>query len=98
MVNKQELIEAIIMRYGYTKREATKQLDQILDIIAYELPRKGTIKIRGFGTFSIIERKEKIMTNPNTGDKVKVPKRNVVAFIPSAKLKDDIQRYSDMDG
>lgn len=96
-MNKEELVNAISMRYGHTRKEATKQLDQILDIIAYILPKEGSVKIRGFGTFNVVERKAKTMINPKTKARTHIPKRNILTFTPSKQLKNDIQEHGDID-
>jgi DNA-binding protein HU-beta len=96
-VNKAELVNAISMRYGYTRKEATKQLDQILDVIIHVLPKYGSIKIRGFGTFNIVERQEKTMINPKTKEHTRIPRRNILTFTPSKQLKNDIQEYGDIN-
>lgn len=96
-MNKTELVRAISMRYGYTHKKAAEQLDQILDVIIHVLPKYGSIKIRGFGTFNIVERQEKTMINPKTKVRTYVPKRNFLTFTPSKQLKKDIQEYGDIN-
>lgn len=85
-VNKEELIKAMTIRYGYTKKEATKRLDEVLDVLLHSIPKNG-VKLRGFGTFDVVERQAKTFNNPNTKELTYVPKRKVVTFIPSDRMK-----------
>ena len=48
------------------------------------------LEIRGFGTFKVKERKERMARNPRTGDAVPVPSRRVPVFKVSKMLKDRV--------
>ena len=48
------------------------------------------LEIRGFGTFKVKERKERMARNPRTGEAVPVPSRKVPVFKVSKMLKDKV--------
>ncbi len=44
-------------------------------------------RINGFGTFKVVPHKAREGRNPQTGEKIDVPAKNVVKFIPAKALK-----------
>jgi len=85
-MNKAQLIEKVA---GSTKQSklVTKQvLDGFLDAIGDSLCVGNKIEIRGFGSFKVKQRKERVARNPRTGEVVIIPSRAVPTFKPSRKL------------
>ena len=73
------------------------QLEKIIDIffksIENALKEKGSVELRGFGTFFVKEIKEKFSArNPKTGELIYVPKKNKVRFRTSKKFKQFINQ------
>ena len=69
------------------------QLETIIDTffqnIADMLEKKGSIELRGFGTFFIKEIKASAnLRNPKTGELIYRPKRNKLRFRTSKKFKE----------
>lgn len=93
-MNKAEIINAMSVRYGHTKKESTRRIDEVLDVLLHSIPKNG-VKLRGFGTFDVVERKAKTFNNPNTKVRTYVPQRRVVTFIPSDRLKDMVNDSGD---
>ena len=58
-----------------------------------ELKKSKKIKISTFGTFKIINKKERIGRNPKTKIEAKISARKVVTFKPSSFVKKRINRY-----
>lgn len=85
-LNKQEMVEKIRDK-GLTKHDAEVALNVFFETIKETLAAKESISLRGFGTFAIVERKERNGRNPRTGVEVKIPARNSVKFIPSNEMK-----------
>lgn len=95
-MNKADIINVMSVRYGCTQKEAARQLDQILDVITYGIKKDGVVKLRGFGTFNVVERQAKTIINPKTKERTYIPKRKVVTLNPSEKLKKAIQNGGDI--
>lgn len=47
------------------------------------LALNGKVMIRGFGTFTLVDKPARTMTSPITGDPIEIPARRVVRFKPS---------------
>ena len=59
----------------------------ILDEIADALARGDRVELRGFGAFSVRQRKARTGRNPRTGETVKVEAKAVPFFRPGKELR-----------
>ena len=62
-------------------------LESVLDRIASRLENGESVKISGFGTFSVRQKGRRIGRNPKTGEEVPILPRRVLVFRPSHVLK-----------
>ncbi len=91
MTTKSDLINTIAKKSGLTKSVSEKSLNACLDSIQEALSKEEKLKIIGFGSFSVEDRKEREARNPQTGEKITVPSKKVVKFKPGKKLKEEIR-------
>ena len=89
-MTKQDIVEDISLRTGLTKKEVGEALELFLSRIGEALADGNHLEIRGFGTFKVKERKERMARNPRTGEAVPVPSRRVPVFKVSKMLKDKV--------
>ncbi len=74
-----------------TQPEAAEVLQIILDAITETLTEGGHVEFRDFGVFETAIHQARIGRNPNRPENtVMIPKRKVVKFKPSKKLKQTI--------
>lgn len=59
----------------------------ILDEITEALARGDRVELRGFGAFSVRQRKARMGRNPRTGEAVKVEAKSVPFFRPGKELR-----------
>lgn len=85
-VTRLELINRIKEK-GFATKDAQNVLNIVLETFKETFSAKANITLRGFGTFSVVERKEHPARNPRTGEQVIAPARNSIKFIPSDELK-----------
>jgi integration host factor subunit alpha len=52
------------------------------------LERGENLKISGFGSFMVRQKKSRLGRNPQTGDAMEITARRVVTFKPSQVLRD----------
>ena len=57
-----------------------------------ELVKGNKIKISSFGTFLVVDKKERIGRNPKTKVEAKIVARKVVKFKPSNTVKEKLNR------
>lgn len=86
-MNKEQLIDALAKRTGFTKVDLRKVLDALLDIVTNELRSGGVVKIVGFGQFHTRTAKPRVGRNINKGENCEIPERIVPVFTPGEVLK-----------
>lgn len=90
-MNKAELVEAMVKITGSTKSETEKNLDAFVDVVSQNISKGDGIKLVGFGTFTVSDRKARTGRNPQTGAEIQIPARKVPVFRPGKELKTAVQ-------
>ncbi len=72
---------------GVSYREALEMVDLILDRIKQELARNARVKLTGFGSFQVVQRKARYGRNPQTGERIELPPSRQVTFHPSRLIQ-----------
>ena len=62
-------------------------MDELAREIIYAMERDERVQFRGFGTFQMVERAERVARNPHTNEEVKVPAKRVPVFKPGNAMK-----------
>ena len=86
-MKKNELISTVAEAANVTKKEAEAVVNAVFAVLTNEMKNGETVRIPGFGTFSIRERAERTAKNPRTGETVTVPATNVPVFKAAKELK-----------
>jgi DNA-binding protein HU-beta len=89
-MNKNELIAAVAERAGLSKTDGTKAVDAFVDVITAALKKGDEIRLVGFGTFAVTQRKATEGRNPRTGEKINIPASKVPKFKPGKALKEAV--------
>tara|TARA_E500000305_G_scaffold111374_2_gene123082 strand:+ start:1482 stop:1790 length:309 start_codon:yes stop_codon:yes gene_type:complete len=89
-LTRADLAEAINRRIGLSRSESLDLVESILDKMCGALSDGENVKISGFGTFILRDKRERIGRNPKTGVEVPITPRRVMTFRASQKLKDRI--------
>ena len=90
MSNKNDLIVIVADKAGLTKAQACDAVDAVFDAITASLKKGEEVRLVGFGTFAVSQRKASIGRNPATGAEIKIPASNQAKFKPGKGLKDSI--------
>ncbi len=85
-MNKTELANEIAEKAGLNKVAAKAALDACLDAIEEALANDDKVQLIGFGTFSVMEKPERIGINPRTKEKITIAARRTVKFKPAPEL------------
>ena len=86
-VTRAHLAEMIYMQVGLSRNESADLLETVLERISFALQQGESVKISGFGTFSVRQKGRRIGRNPKTGEEVPILPRRVLVFRPSHVLK-----------
>ena len=71
----------------YNEIDISLSAELIQKIIVDSLKKRKRIEIRGFGSFSIRDRKSIRARNPKSGESIELPKRSIPYFRASKLLK-----------
>jgi len=88
-MTKSQLIDLISGRAEHVPhREVEAIVNAVFDAMLAALVRGERIEIRGFGSFSVKERRARSARNPKTGKTVQVPDRRTLSFTVGKELRD----------
>jgi integration host factor subunit alpha len=86
-VTRAQLAESIYSQVGLSRNESADLLETVLERMSASLEAGESVKISGFGTFSVRQKGRRIGRNPKTGVEVPILPRRVLVFRPSQVLK-----------
>jgi integration host factor subunit alpha len=89
-VTRAHLAERIYMQVGLSRNESADLLEALLERLSASLEAGESVKVSGFGTFSVRQKGRRIGRNPKTGVEVPILPRRVLVFRPSQVLKAEI--------
>lgn len=88
---KKDLVNHITSNLdGFLKKDVGYAVDIILENISEALAEGRRAEIRGFGSFSVRQRKARSTKNPRTGKIMDIPARNTVHFTMSKSIKEPL--------
>jgi integration host factor subunit alpha len=91
-LTRADLAEVINRKMGFSRAESLAMVETILGHVGDALVRGENVKISGFGTFLLRDKKQRIGRNPKTGIEVPITPRRVLTFRASQILKDRIAK------
>ncbi len=89
-MNKNDLVAEVANSAGLSKADAAKAVDGVFDTISGSLQGGGEVRIVGFGTFSVANRKATTGRNPRTGETIQIPASKQPKFKAGKGLKDAV--------
>jgi len=91
-LTRADLAESLHRQIGLSRAESASIVERILAHMCEALSNGENVKISGFGSFVLRDKKERIGRNPKTGVEVPITPRRVMTFRASQKLKDRIAK------
>ncbi len=89
-MNKNELIAAVAEQAELTKADAGKAVEAVFATITTALKEKDDVRLVGFGTFAVSERKASTGRNPRTGEPMTIKASVQPKFKAGKGLKDAV--------
>lgn len=97
-VTRAHLAERIYTQVGLSRNESADLLEGVLERVSKALEQGESVKISGFGTFSVRQKGRRVGRNPKTGVEVPILPRRVLVFRPSQVLKAHINGHAVPEG
>lgn len=89
-MTKADIVEKVADDFKVTKREAQAMVESVFSILKETLESGEDVKISGFGKFEVKQKNDRRGRNPQTGEAITITARKVLAFKPSAVLRDGV--------
>jgi DNA-binding protein HU-beta len=89
-MTKAELITEIALNTGYDKKTISVITEALMDKIKSNMAKGKNVYMRGFGSFVVKPRKEKIARNITKRTTVYVPAHCVPSFKPAKEFNDAV--------
>ncbi|MBE7637604.1 DNA-binding protein HU [Sneathiella sp. P13V-1] len=89
-MNKNDLVAAVAEISGLGKADAAKGVDAVLEAVSNALSSGDDVRLVGFGTFSVSERKASEGRNPRTGETIQIAASKQPKFKAGKALKDAV--------
>lgn len=90
-MNKADIINHISGEAEISKADAEKAVNAMFQGIMNALGNGEDARFVGFGTFSVLNRKERTGRNPQTGEVIKIPATKVPKFAPGKEFKEIVK-------
>ena len=87
---RKDLSNKIFKNLGFSKNLSSRIVDDFFETLISEIIKLSKFKISSFGTFSVLNKKERVGRNPKTKVEAKIFSRKVVKFKPSLLIKKKI--------
>ena len=89
-LTRADLAESINRKMGLSRAESLDMVEAILSKMTDALENGENVKVSGFGTFVLRDKRERVGRNPKTGVEVPITPRRVMTFRASQLLKNRI--------
>ena len=89
-MNKEELIESIANSASMSKADAARAVDAFVTTVKGSLSRGQDVRLVGFGTFHVVQRKASTGRNPRTGETIQIAASKQPKFKAGVPLKDAV--------
>ena len=89
---RKNLSNNVHQNLGFSKNISSLIIDDFFESLVSELLKGDKIKISSFGTFLVVDKKERIGRNPKTKVEAKIMARKIIKFKLSNKFKVKLNR------
>ncbi len=88
----QDLAAVLVEKNALDKEEARKFVAAIFDVIRDGVEKDKLVKVKGLGTFKIIEVEDRESVNVNTGERVLIDGHSKISFTPDSTMKELVNK------
>lgn len=91
-LNQYDLCSVLVSKNGLDDKEAHRFVKAIFDVIQECLDEDKNVKVKGLGTFKIIEVDDRESINVNTGERVLIEGHSKLTFTPDGVMKEIVNK------
>ena len=86
-LTKLDIVQNVSDKLGLSKRDASRIVESVFEIMKKQISKGDPVKISGFGNFVVKSKKARKGRNPQTGVEMEISARKVLTFKSSQILK-----------
>jgi DNA-binding protein HU-beta len=86
-MNREQMLEGIMRAAGISKANVNRFYEGLVELALKKLQQDGEFVLPGLGVLRVRVQKPREGRNPQTGEKIKIPKKKVVRFGAYKDLK-----------
>lgn len=91
-ISIQEIAAILTLKSGLKKKDAERFATTIFEVVKDGLESERLVKIKGLGTFKVIDIEARESVNVNTGERVLIEGHGRVTFTPDATMKELVNK------
>ena len=91
-LNTQHIIDSFAEKQHISKRGAEVFVKEFFGLVQEALKQERYVKIKGLGTFRVIEVEDRTSINVNTGERINIGGHDKITFVPDGSVKDLINK------
>lgn len=88
----QDLAQSLAAKNGIQRKDAETFVRAFFETISEGILQDKIVKIKGFGTFKMIDVQDRESVNVNSGERIIIPGHSKISFTPDSELKDQVNR------
>ena len=92
MAKIQDLAKYLSAKHKIQQKEAERFLTALVDVLNDGLHYEKLVKVKGLGTFKVIDVKNRESVDVNTGERILIEGRPKITFTPDAVMKDLVNK------
>ena len=89
-MTKSDIVNIISSSVGLTKVETEAVVNGFMETVIDSMKRGENIELRGFGSFKVVKRAQRVARNPKTNVEVIVPEQHVPVLKISKDFKEAV--------
>jgi nucleoid DNA-binding protein len=86
-MTKSDIVDIVSSSTGISKVETEAVVKGFMETVIDSMKKGETIELRGFGSFKVVKRAQRVARNPKTNQEVTVPAQ----FVPVLKVSKDFK-------
>ena len=91
-INLSQLADLLSQAGGMSKSASEQFVKNFFDIISQNVLSDGLVKVKGLGTFKLLDMEDRESVNVNTGERFTIEGHQKISFTPDADLKERINK------
>ena len=91
-INLSQLADLLSQAGGMSKSASEQFVKNFFDIISQNVLSDGLVKVKGLGTFKLLDMEDRESVNVNTGERFTIEGHQKISFTPDSDLKERINK------